>query len=195
MTPGPASRIVRELPREEPHPDRAADRHHGELAQRESALSSGELSGGFARADVDAIEPRLYTLFLLAPNHVTEHLSELVNLLDGVVVENRCPDDAGVETLAEMLHQPRRVHVSVANADAAVRIVSVTNAGNMSGRLKQKVGTRSERRAWSPPRRRWLLQLAALRASRERGRFVLAYGSHGANDGVAPRCGFGASLL
>src|SRR5271168_3894677 len=120
MTPGPASRIVSELPRKSPTPIAPPIVIMVSWRCVRLRLSSGESSVGFAR-DAGDIEPRLEAPCLLPPNQVTEHLSELVNLLDGVVVENRCPDDAGVETLAEMLHQPRRVHVSVANADAAVR--------------------------------------------------------------------------
>src|SRR5271168_2767885 len=120
MTPGPASRIVSELPRKSPTPIAPPIVIIVSWRCVRLRLSSGGRSDFYA-GDAEAIGGRAEARCLLTPDQVTEHLSELVNLLDGVVVENRCPDDAGVETLAEMLHQPRRVHVSVANADAAVR--------------------------------------------------------------------------
>src|SRR5580698_1518649 len=102
MTPGPANRIVSELPRKSPTPIAPPIVIMVSWRCVRLRLSSKELSVGFAGADAETVERLLQAPCLLAPNHVTEHLSELVNLLDGVVVENRCPEDAGVETLAEM---------------------------------------------------------------------------------------------
>ena len=100
MTPGPASRIVSELPRKSPTPIAPPIVIMVSWRCVRLRLSSGEPSAVFAREDAETLKARPETSCLLTPNHVTEHLSELVNLLDGVVVENRCPDDAGVEAAA-----------------------------------------------------------------------------------------------
>src|ERR1700735_2699504 len=139
MTPGPANRIVSELPRKSPTPIAPPIVIMVSWRCVRLRLSSGEPSVVFAREDADdATEARPEASRLLTPNHVTEHLSELVNLLNRVVVENRRPDDAGVEAAAEMLHQPRRVHVSVANTNAAVRHGFGNGRGQHVGKVKAK---------------------------------------------------------
>src|SRR5271170_7674762 len=140
MTPGPASRIVRELPRKSPTPIAPPIVIMVSWRCVSLRLSSGEPPVVFATADAAAIEARPEAPCLLTPNHVTEHLSELVNLLDGVVVKNRCTDDPGVEANAEMLHQPRRVHVSVANANAAIRHGFGNKCGRDIGKVETKGG-------------------------------------------------------
>src|ERR1700757_817318 len=97
MAPGRASRIVRELPRKSPTPIAPPIVIIVSWRCVSPRLSSGELSVVFARAESEAIAARLELPCLLTPNQVTEHLPELVNLLDGVVVENRCADDTAIE--------------------------------------------------------------------------------------------------
>src|SRR5271156_4587023 len=53
------------------------------------------------------------------PGNAKEYLPEFLNLIDGVVVEKRGAQNAGLQRDTEVLHQTRRVHVAVANADAA----------------------------------------------------------------------------
>src|ERR1700678_3167089 len=192
MTPGPASRIVRELPRKSPTPIAPPIVIMMSWRCVSLRLSSGELSAG---ADSGAIESCSEAPGLLIPNNATEHLPELVNLLDGVVMENRCAVDAGVEAATEMLHQPRRVHVSVANADAAFRHgfcnrrrqdigKGEAKSGNAFGNASRVVDTVDDGA-------RGLQHFENL--ARER-RLVLAYGGHRVNDRGAPRCGLGASF-
>src|SRR6202034_3224624 len=121
ITPGPASRMVMELPRKRPTPMAPPIVIMVSWRCVSLRLSSGELTVVFARADAEVIESGPEAPCLLTPNHVIEHLPEFVNFLDGVVVENRRSKDTCVQAAAEMLHQPRRVHVSIANADAAIR--------------------------------------------------------------------------
>ena len=51
-------------------------------------------------------------------NYSREHASEPRDLIQRVVVDERDAQAAGVHRKAEPLHQPRRVHVAVADADA-----------------------------------------------------------------------------
>ena len=94
---------------------------------------------------------------------------------------------------AEMLHQPRRVHVSVANADAAIRHCFGNQRGRNIGKVEAKGGNALGDASRiihpiddGPGRPQDFKHLA-----RER-RFVLAYRSHGANQrsrrdaGLAP---------
>src|ERR1700677_3410582 len=138
MTPGPASLIVRELPRKSPTPIAPPIVIMVSWRWVSLRLSSGELSVVFARADSETVKAWTEAPCLLTPNHVTEHLPELVNLLKGVVVENRCADDTSVEAKTEMFHQPRRVHVSIANANAAIRHGFGNARGQDIGKAKAK---------------------------------------------------------
>src|SRR5277367_1600713 len=88
MTPGPASRIVTELPRKSPTPIAPPMVIMVSWRCVSLRLSSWGTSAVFATGDATATEARLDAPCLLTPNHVTEHLPELVNLLDCVVVEN-----------------------------------------------------------------------------------------------------------
>src|ERR1700733_10835947 len=117
MTPGPASRIVRELPRKSPTPIAPPIVIMVSWRCVSLRLGSEETPVVLATVDAAVIGVRPEAPCLLSPNKVSKHLPELVNLLDGVVVKNRCTYDPGVEADAEMLHQPRRVHVSVANTN------------------------------------------------------------------------------
>src|SRR5271155_4504271 len=107
MTPGPARRIVTELPRNRPTPMAPPMVIMVSWRCVRLRLSSDERPVAVSVGGAGC---------LLTPNHLTQHLSELVNLLDGVVVDYRRAVDAGVESAAETVHQPWRVHVSVANA-------------------------------------------------------------------------------
>src|ERR1700733_6735721 len=148
MTPGPASRIVSELPRKSPTPIAPPIVIMVSWRCVRLRLSSGGPSAVFAREDAETLKARPETSCLLTSNHVTEHLSELVNLLDGVVVENRCPDDSGVEAAPEMLHQPRCVHVSIANADGAVRHGFGNGRGQCMRKVKAKGWNAFEKATW-----------------------------------------------
>src|SRR5271170_49812 len=119
MTPGPASRIVTELPRKSPTPIAPPIVIMVSWRCVSARLSSGELSG--VSSSFKAIGARAGVACLSTPNDVTKNLPKLANFLDGVVVDKRRTVDTGVEAGAQALHQSRSVHVAVPNANAAVR--------------------------------------------------------------------------
>src|ERR1700739_3510737 len=119
MTPGPASRMVTELPRKSPTPIAPPMVIMVSWRCVSARLSSVEFSR--VRAGSKAIGARAEVPCLSPPNHVKEYLPELVNLVEGVVVDDRRAVDTGVEARAQALHQSRCVHVSVTNANASVR--------------------------------------------------------------------------
>src|SRR5580693_4830293 len=119
MTPGPASRIVTELPRKSPTPIAPPIVIMVSWRCVSARLSSGELSG--VSASLKGIGARAGVGCLSTPNDVTKDLPELANLLDGVVMDKRRAVDTGVEAGAQALHQSRSVHVAVTNANASVR--------------------------------------------------------------------------
>src|SRR5271154_1373333 len=49
--------------------------------------------------------------------HAKQYLPEFLNLFEGVVVKKRGAQNARLEWDTEALHQTRRVHMAVANAD------------------------------------------------------------------------------
>src|SRR5258708_6855418 len=118
MTPGPASRMVTVLPRKSPTPIAPPIVIIVSWRCVSARLSSGEFSG--EAASFEAIRVGEGLACLLTPNHVTEHLPELANLLDGVVVDKRRAVDTDFEAGAQALHQPRSIHVAVTNGNAAV---------------------------------------------------------------------------
>src|SRR5271155_1606524 len=138
MTPGPASRIVTELPRKSPTPIAPPIVIMVSWRCVSARLSSGELSGG--SATLKAIGARGGVACLLPPNDVTKYLPELVNLLEGVVVDKRCAVDTDVEASAQALHQSWSVHVAVTNANAAVRHDLGDNRWRDVGKFKAKRG-------------------------------------------------------
>src|SRR5271169_5582229 len=104
MTPGPASRIVSELPRKSPTPIAPPIVIMVSWRCVRARLSSGELPG--VSAILKAFGAGTEAACLLTPNHVTQYLPKVVNLLEGVVVDERGAVDAGVETDSQALHQP-----------------------------------------------------------------------------------------
>src|SRR5580704_14861278 len=118
MTPGPASRMVTELPRKSPTPIAPPIVIMVSWRCVSLRFSSEELSDPLAAASLEGIDACSAAGCLLTSNQFTKYFAELVNLLDSVVVDQRRTVDAGVEAFAQAPHQPRCVHVSVANADA-----------------------------------------------------------------------------
>jgi hypothetical protein len=104
--------------------------------------------------------------------------------------------DAGVEGEAEMIHQSRRIHVSVTNGDAAGGHGFSNQSGRDAGKAEAEGRDALGDAGWvvhavdNSPCGIELLE----HGLGERG-FVVAYGRHGANDGLAPRCGLDAFML
>ena len=101
-------------------------------------LSSGELPG--VPGGLTAFGALTEVACLSPPNHVKKYLPKLVNLVDGVVVDERRAVDAGVEAGAEAFHQSRSVHVAVSNANAPVRHGLGDECRRDAGKAETKCG-------------------------------------------------------
>src|SRR5579859_1784903 len=119
MTPGPARRIVTLLPRNSPTPmapPMASMVSWRCVSLRRSSSVSGGLAVDPSPADFGECAGRGSEISPM-PGQITQDVTEALNFIRCVVVDERGADDATVLAQAQALHQPRGVHVAVANAD------------------------------------------------------------------------------
>src|SRR5580704_4696372 len=140
ITPGPAMRIVTPLPRNSPTPiappmasiescrwlRRRLNSCVGEAPEEDS------LSGPFGAAD--SAGPRGLSIFA----QLLENIAEALNFFGGVVVIERCTDCAAIHCEPEAFHQPRGVHMAVANADSGARHLFCHNLGRNFRQVEAK---------------------------------------------------------
>src|SRR6185437_12053924 len=120
ITPGPARRIVTLLPRNRPTPmapPMASMVSWRCVRRRWSASISGGVAGEPSPMDCGERAGRESEISPM-PGQIEQGVTEAVNLVHGVVVDERRADDAAVLPQSKALHQARGVHVAVANSDS-----------------------------------------------------------------------------
>src|SRR5215469_16738004 len=120
MTPGPARRIVTLLPKKRPTP--IAPPMASMLSCRwvSLRLSSADSPVCPDKSFVPGVRPSEVSGTLFMPAQIEQDVGKATYLFQGVVVDCGDSDDATVLAQTEALHQPRRVHVTIAYANTRV---------------------------------------------------------------------------
>src|SRR5215472_12176459 len=121
MTPGPARRIVTLLPKKRPTP--IAPPMASMLSCRwvSLRLSSAVSPGWLGKSFVPGARPSEVSGTLFMPAQIEQDVGKATYFFPGVVVDCGDSNDPAILAQTEAIHQPRRVHVTIAYANACIR--------------------------------------------------------------------------